>query len=1471
MLYKANRAMVFGTVSVRSLLKHAYSTIPKADIHPERHLNCPNGTGAERFVRGRNPRCVAVQMEFPYRGWGVILDFPPVHVYFENLQRWRLPSVSTLRIIRLYIRLKLLTCKRFQLSKSRRCNMLAMYNEQVMLLLYAEDEVEKHIFPFFDLIINCRQAVYWENTHVTQAHGTRVRNKKERHRINCKLSSRVVRPRASRIPTQFLSLKPMTHSMRWYKILSGSMAYKRRPSEIVMFDQGLQETTRCVTFGCKTHWQRLAGQDIANQTAGRVRCEQCAFPSSRSEVKSVVSAELSSTLHYAQGHSEWACVYQSLLAHSTPLHRIPGEPQKETSCINCKSRKQAGNGTVNSQPAENKMPRLKRVMNIIHAGEKMQSRGIGEPDDHYPKAKGPCGTLPPQQESVLTAQQQCADTQHRVTSIMQSEQEWWRINGTCIERRPARAQLLHYTHEVRFASHPGTSQTTRNVQNHIHWPGITRDNRQYVRGCIMCNLQKSRRAVGVTQQQPRKPQEPFESTSLDLLGRYPHTSNCKRFILVVSDSFSRWMEEYEVSSAWACTITHVLETEFYLRWGYPRTLLKDNVQHHTMAVYHQQATPTERRNQDLKTQLHLQSIYPVAGAIRISASARARQYRAAGGCHSDQRCHGAEETVINGAEVITIISGEEFDPGVLPATLRLIESPSTPPSGMGRLQFVLLHGLANAAILMRSLHSKLGQMGWFRAGSSLNILCSSTGNAVVGVEESQKCVIMQKAEVALTLYGAGTSVLLQQHLARSYLSLQASYHWEMHPSWGQLCNKLTPSWKRFNWYARQQDKPALWWCGTQPFKNWRTQGVLGMTLICLIVVLGVCLIGFPEKQNFLPFSCPQRCEDDRKAPERQLQHQGAKREIARRRSDIQYFPQSTASRPLVHAVHQLGIGVSRPASLREGRGRSLFPNPMRPFWYNHISRTTMPQTSGLENIMRRGTAEFNSLQHPLGPITAKTMSKFQTSTMFAGTPTEDPAAFLEDCASLLTRYGVSRDEWANYVGAQLHRDAHFGGHLSTTMGSSGRSFGRVLVNVPPQNIFNYDETRFHDCPKKGKYLFWRQNRPPEIIWNSTKSCFTVMFCGNSSGELSPPYFVFKGKNKMSDWLMDEPKGSRLNVSKSGWVDMEIYKDWFCEHLLPRFIKYPGKKVINGDNLAAHMSLKALKLCAENDISFVSLIPNSTNFLQPSDVFFFLLLKHSGEHNGGKPHKTSRERVIAKLRAYANPAEAQQNMPDTIGAQFKAYVDSMRGKDLLPKQKVKRFHLPVIPGKSVSFEEVQNLAKAPSTSGGATAKKKKVTQQVQEAVSSENEFEYSSSESDASDECEDNPSSPDSTVLVTDESNIPVGNYVVVNDVLEPSIDTSSQDQNSGKKIVLGDYVVVQYKGSFYPGCVTNLTESSPSKVRVSAMPLNGRHWSWPQPKDDVYYNVTDVIKKINSSAVVPVNTRGDFKIDYSFLKLKWFI
>ncbi|XP_063218321.1 uncharacterized protein LOC134528536 [Bacillus rossius redtenbacheri] len=106
------------------------------------------------------------------------------------------------------------------------------------------------------------------------------------------------------------------------------------------------------------------------------------------------------------------------------------------------------------------------------------------------------------------------------------------------------------------------------------------------------------------------------------MGPYPRSPRGKRFLLVVTDMFTRWTEAYPCSNARANTIIHLMTHEFLPRWGYPQSVLTDNgsqflgkqwqewcngmsIQHHTTPAYHPRANPTERRNQDLKVQLRL--------------------------------------------------------------------------------------------------------------------------------------------------------------------------------------------------------------------------------------------------------------------------------------------------------------------------------------------------------------------------------------------------------------------------------------------------------------------------------------------------------------------------------------------------------------------------------------------------------------------------------------------------------------------------------------------------------------------------------------------------------------------------------------------------------------------------------------------------------------------------------------------------
>ncbi|KAI8432605.1 hypothetical protein MSG28_013591, partial [Choristoneura fumiferana] len=136
----------------------------------------------------------------------------------------------------------------------------------------------------------------------------------------------------------------------------------------------------------------------------------------------------------------------------------------------------------------------------------------------------------------------------------------------------------------------------------------------------------------------------------------------------------------------------------------------------------------------------------------------------------------------------------------------------------------------------------------------------------------------------------------------------------------------------------------------------------------------------------------------------------------------------------------------------------------------------------------------------------------------------------------------------------------------------------VIKDVPPANIFNYDETNMSDDPGKKIGLYKRGVKYPEKAMNFSKSSTTVMV---------PMWF--------GRWRSSAPVHY-------------LQKDWFTTSFLPHAKRLPGRKVLIGDNLSSHLDEEVLRQCSENEIDFVCLVPNSTHLTQPLDVAFFRPMK-----------------------------------------------------------------------------------------------------------------------------------------------------------------------------------------------------------------------------------------------------------------------
>lgn len=146
---------------------------------------------------------------------------------------------------------------------------------------------------------------------------------------------------------------------------------------------------------------------------------------------------------------------------------------------------------------------------------------------------------------------------------------------------------------------------------------MNRDIKRYVIQCHLCLCTKPLHGQPTVGQRPRSARIARETLAVDLMGPYPLTPKGRRYILVITDLLTKWVEAFPLRNSDALTITKTLEDEVFSRYGYPRRILSDNGPQFRSGVwinacdkwkctlwitptYHPRANPTERRNQEIK-------------------------------------------------------------------------------------------------------------------------------------------------------------------------------------------------------------------------------------------------------------------------------------------------------------------------------------------------------------------------------------------------------------------------------------------------------------------------------------------------------------------------------------------------------------------------------------------------------------------------------------------------------------------------------------------------------------------------------------------------------------------------------------------------------------------------------------------------------------------------------------------------------
>mgnify|MGYP001546096517 CR=1 FL=1 len=139
-----------------------------------------------------------------------------------------------------------------------------------------------------------------------------------------------------------------------------------------------------------------------------------------------------------------------------------------------------------------------------------------------------------------------------------------------------RMTVVRNHHDIPIAGHLGSEKTSGRVKQSYYWPKMDEDIKLYCTRCDTCVTRKTSPKVNKAPLGNCGTGEPLERVSMDICGPFPLTENKQnRYILVVTDNFTRWVEAIALPNIEAKTVAQAFLTEFACKFGFPLEIKTD--------------------------------------------------------------------------------------------------------------------------------------------------------------------------------------------------------------------------------------------------------------------------------------------------------------------------------------------------------------------------------------------------------------------------------------------------------------------------------------------------------------------------------------------------------------------------------------------------------------------------------------------------------------------------------------------------------------------------------------------------------------------------------------------------------------------------------------------------------------------------------------------------------------------------------
>lgn len=135
--------------------------------------------------------------------------------------------------------------------------------------------------------------------------------------------------------------------------------------------------------------------------------------------------------------------------------------------------------------------------------------------------------------------------------------------------------VIRLNHDPLFSGHLGAHKTYSRFKAYVWWQNAKLDTVKYVTSCNECQQAKGNAEFNVPLQRSAD-QRLFHRVAMDLFGPLPPSDLGNRYVLVMQDTFTKFVEIYPLVRADAPSVLATIVDKFIPRHGMPNEFLSDN-------------------------------------------------------------------------------------------------------------------------------------------------------------------------------------------------------------------------------------------------------------------------------------------------------------------------------------------------------------------------------------------------------------------------------------------------------------------------------------------------------------------------------------------------------------------------------------------------------------------------------------------------------------------------------------------------------------------------------------------------------------------------------------------------------------------------------------------------------------------------------------------------------------------------------